>query len=231
MAKFDPCDALPTPSTTQNVVKSTNRFGCYYRQKNPWRFKHPGNRLYVKQFGPVNWLGPQNWRWHRQLSYAWSNTLSSSQRLAWDVLAGLVPYRDYQGNTGYANGWGIFYKLNRFALWQAGGIIQNPPGAFDALAVPGITSWARFDGDIILTYPADFNPPPSLSGGVVVSPDPLPSSGLYPVHYWTTNRLTWGFNGSNWISDAYIDWPFDAPLAKLPGSVGIFTDFYWISPP
>lgn len=237
MAKFDPCPALPQPAATQNVVLSVNRFGCFYRAKNSWAKRFPGPRLACDAFPVPGLYGELNWRRFRLVARRWTQILTASQRLAWDTLAGLVPYKNYLGSTGFANGWGLFLKMNHLNFLHSLPQKNNPPGAWNALEVPTVVSWSLLPGnDLQVKYPAAFNPPPELSGGTVITREPKVSS-RYPMHYTNTSLLTWGFDGTNWVTDVDVSCPFFRNQQGREFTVGIyhihtgssqFTDFFWM---
>jgi len=237
MAKFDPCEVLPDPGADQNVVKSTNRFGCYYRQKNSRKTPGQWGNMYCEVGMPPTLYGPRNWAQFRAINYRWSHVLNDSQRLAWDTLAGLVPFRNYYGDIAYDTGHSIFHKLNRIYVQNFNVIKDDPPGAWDALAIPPVVSWSLWPGnDLIVLFPIDFNPIPELTGGAVISHLPKPGS-RYPMHYFCDRLLTFGFTGWNWVTDVYIDCPFfnnqqggqcTVGLYTVRSDTGQFSDFYWM---
>lgn len=240
MAKFHPCAVLPDPSAQQAVVKSINRYGCFYKRANAWRKKHPGPRLFCPYGVTLFKYGQHNWQWHRQIAHRWHHVLNSSQRLAWQVLAELTPYRNYYGDTGYPNGWGLFYKMNRMYLWLGGNYKDNPPATWDALQVPSISGWDLYGTDLILYSITDHWPPPWKAITCVVSRDPMPGSGKFPQHYWNPTASSWNWTGSQWVTDVYLDCPFFHNGQAKSCTVGVyeqdidsaqFTDFYWIRLP
>lgn len=240
MAKFDPCAVLPDPSAQQAVVKSINRNGCYYRLKNGWRRKHPGPRFYCTRFGVTTLWGNKNWSDFRKIAYHWKHVLNDSQRLAWDTLAELVPFLNYYGQAAYQDGYAIFQKLNRIWLKaQPWSIKSDPPGAWDALEQPPLVGYEWYPPFLVILYPFDFNPPPQLFAGSVITRDPK-TPGRFPMHYTCETPRGFAQGEENWFTDFDLTCPLFHNRTPSQCTIGVyhartdtgmFTDFFWIRLP
>lgn len=236
MAKFDLLNGLPAPGPQQDVVKSSNRFGPYYRAKHSWAKRFPGPNLYCSTFAIPYRYGPVNWTRYRLLRYRWAHILNDSQRLAWDVLAELVPFRNYYGSIAVEDGWNIFMKLNRICFLQSLPLINNPPGAWDALEIPAPDHWTFYPPhDLALYFPDTFSPFDKM-GGAVISRQPK-LSGSFPMHYYCDALADWGFDGTYWVTSLDLCCPFFNYRPASQCTVGYyivatlsrqFTDFYWM---
>jgi hypothetical protein len=103
--------------TIDGNVYSRNRYGGYVR-----RWANPVNPNTSRQVAVRSVF--------RQLSELWSNTLTSTQRTAWDLYASSVSVLDRFGASIYLTGFNHYLRSNTAILQAGGARVDDGPTVF-----------------------------------------------------------------------------------------------------
>lgn len=161
MAKFDACIDLPNPSANQGVLKSANRFGCFYSAANPK--PKTGAKSRTQIWTPI--LGISVFDFNklrlRSIANAWRKTLTATQRSDWNAWATGTTIFSYDGGSRTPNGFEAFVKViqsyNVIAFDPHAGfwnqwnpaVLSAPATAWVQLAAPNPNTPERYGGGAI----------------------------------------------------------------------------------
>jgi hypothetical protein len=253
MAKFDACLDLPEPSINQGVIKSTNRYGCYYARRQSRRaFKDSG---IFKYWNPIIGWNERIARrtWLKRLAQNWRTTMSQAQRDAWDTLAAGVTMTNNDGQSVNPNGFQLYIASNTLAysvglappyynttLTKA--IRMNPPASWDPPPAPIFGSVVAFYDYVFYVEVTNFPDFPwtvetfGIKGGLHSS-----AAGRRNPYY-TSQAVDWYFDGD--LNNYVFYFSCDYPLAKQYQfkqctinlrfshlSTGVFSNPTWIEVP
>lgn len=222
MAKFDTPDPLPEPESDQAVVLSTNRFGQFYSRRQSRGYRGGVDKPLCFPDVPAFVFRHSNWGILSYYAHRWKTVLNAGQKLAWAVLASLVNWQNYKGQTRYESGFSMFMAFNLMQPAAARVGADNPPGAWDPTETPVIRFVEFFPPDDVFLhceYPVQW-PWYNIRPRAVVTRDPK-LAGAFPFHfrtYWCNDPVD---RGDHIAFDIFISCPLWPNSTARQTTIGI----------